>query len=94
MGVKIHKVELRREALLLRAELDKKADYKLLNAIFRDMISARLSIESSFGLDESYEEQNLLNYPVNLVFDLIYDARNGRVGITWKGPKETNKSES
>jgi len=88
MGVKIHKIEVRGENLRLRAEIEKKSDYRLLQAIFRDCISARLSIDSSFGLDEDFKEKNVLRYPVDTVFDLIYDSENRRVGITWKGPTE------
>jgi hypothetical protein len=84
MGVTIHKIEQQGESLRLRVELATKPDFKLLHAIFRDCISSRLSIESSFGLDKNMREKDVLGYPVGIVFDLIYDGLAKKVGITWK----------
>lgn len=87
MGLTIHRVEQRGGSLLFQAEITKTTDYKLLQALFRDCISSRLSIDSSFGVDVDLREKKALKYPLNTVFDLIYNAEIGQVGITWKETK-------
>jgi hypothetical protein len=91
MGVTIHKIQEKNESLRLTVELAEKSDYKVLQALFRDCISSRLSIESSFGLDKNMREKDVLGYPIGIVFDLIYDSVAGKVGITWKKNEALNK---
>jgi hypothetical protein len=83
MGITIHRVKEHKGNLLLRVEIAKKSEFALLQALFRDCISSRLSIESRFGLTSEYKEMSAFRYPLNTVFDLIYEAGSGRVGITY-----------
>lgn len=92
MGVTIHRVEERNGNLLVQAQIEKKADFALLQAIFRDCVSSRLCIETRFGLDKDYKTVSVLKYPLNVVFDLIYEATTGRVGLTYT-PIKKPKSE-
>ena len=94
MGVIIYKIQQKKEDLHITALLEKKADFKLLQALFRDCISSRLCIESRFGLDNDYEEVATFKYPLNAVFDLIYQTSTGRVGLTYIPLTESKKGTS
>lgn len=83
MGVTIHRVEERNGNLLLQAQIEKKSDFALLQALFRDCVSSRLCIETHFGLGEKFKEVPVLKYPLHVVFELIYDATSGRIGLTY-----------
>lgn len=87
MAVTIHRIEQRNGNLLLQAQIEKKDDFALLQALFRDCVSSRLCIETRFGLGENYKESPALKYPLHIVFELIYEAASGRVGLTYTEPK-------
>lgn len=94
MGVIIYKIQEKKGDLKITALLEKKVDFKLLQALFRDCISSRLCIESRFGLDSEYQEVSMFKYPINAVFDLIYQASTGRVGLTYIPPVESKRDET
>jgi hypothetical protein len=83
MGVTIHRIELRDANLLLQAEISRKADFALLQEIFRDCVSSRLSVETYFGLDEKHQPRAGFTYPCGVVLSLIYDSGSNRVGLTF-----------
>jgi hypothetical protein len=89
MGVTIHRIELREANLLLQAEISRKADFALLQEIFRDCVSSRLCVETYFGLDENYKAKAGFDYPCGVVLSLIYDGDSNRVGLTFtkKSPR-------
>jgi hypothetical protein len=89
MGVTIHRIELRDANLLLQAEISRKADFALLQEIFRDCVSSRLCVETYFGLDENHKPRAGFDYPCGVVFSLIYDSESNRVGLTFtkKAPR-------
>lgn len=93
MGVMIHRVEQRNGNLLLQAQIEKKGDFVLLQALFRDCVSSRLCIETRFGLDEKFKEVPALKYPLHVVFELIYEATSGRIGLTYTKPKKEQTAE-
>lgn len=83
MGVTIHRIELRDANLLLQAEISRKADFALLQEIFRDCVSSRLCVETYFGLDEKHQPRAGFTYPCGVVLSLIYDSGSNRVGLTF-----------
>lgn len=91
MGVTIHRVEQRDNNLLLQAQIEKKADFALLQSLFRDCVSSRLCIETRFGLDEKFKEVPVLKYPLDVIFELIYEAASGRVGLTYTKREQSTK---
>jgi hypothetical protein len=83
MGVTIHRIELRDGNLLLQSEISRKADFALLQELFRDCVSSRLCVETYFGLDENYKAKAGFDYPCGVMLSLIYDGDSNRVGLTF-----------
>jgi hypothetical protein len=87
MGVTIYQVEKIDGNLHLQAKISTKADFVLLESLFRDLIAAHLCIHTSFGLDKAYNVATVFDYPCRKILTLIYKSSSGTVGLSpFKSP--------
>jgi hypothetical protein len=73
MSVTIHDLRVTNGELNLVAELAAPADYKVLQALFRDCIKARFGKEVRFGLTTAGRNKAMLAYPCQVPMTLSYD---------------------
>ena len=93
MPFTLHSVVVRGNSLLIEFELAKKADSILFEAVFRDLISARLSIDTSWGLDDSGKPTGEARYPVGQVLRVIYNGDSKEIAITYIEKPVISKKE-
>lgn len=94
MPFTIHQIVTRGNRLLVQFELVGKIDSTLFEGVFRDLVSGRLGIDTSFGLDNNGLPTNEVTYPLGQLLEMVYDGDNKQIGLTYAvKPVVSNKEQ-
>lgn len=70
----MYKYETGEGSFFMESKITNEEDAVLFQRIFRDAIQVKMSTESTFGLDEDFEEFLEMSYPRDHRFRLTYES--------------------